>query len=266
MESTVTNEVIFGEGTLPSNASMLELAGERIVSFKDRGQAITFTFRRLSAQDWQQFFNGVVFETERIGSTQTRRIDHRTSGIALVDATITRADGYKLREGQSFMALKNWKQRIPAGHKIAAAELLQKVGESTADRDGYFDPEADEVYLDAAWGSSTPGKMMQFSGLVHRFTPPTAEHQRKYNRASSEARVVGGSRAGKTIYPGRQELLIAIYDQLVLAVEGYGVNGQPLEGAENIRREMDAYHKVTAVQRLFAVPDVDEDDSASSGR
>jgi len=248
-----------GEAAVPPSAQLLELTGKRVVSFKDRGQAITFFFRRLTAADWQKFFAGCVFETERIGATQTRRIDHRTAGMELVESALLDAVGYKLRDGADLTALPSWQKRIPAGHKVAAAELLQKVSESQDDVERWFDPEAQEVYLDAAWGSETPGKMMKYSGLVHRFTPPTAEHERKYNRASSEARVVGGSRAGRTIYPGRQELLIAIYDQLIITVEGYSVNGKPLEDPKEIRSEMDAAHKVTAVQALFAVPEVESE-------
>jgi hypothetical protein len=97
--------------------------------------------------------------------------------------------------------------------------------------------------------------MMQFKGLVHRLKHPTAEHQRRFMRASTESRVVGAGRTGKTVYPGQQGLLAAIYDELISSVDGYCFDGKPLDGVDQIRREMDMYHKVAAAQQLFAGPE-----------
>jgi hypothetical protein len=36
-------------------------------------------------------------------------------------------------------------------------------------------------------------------------------------------------------------------------VDGYGVAGKPLESVEQIRRDMDAYHKSEAVAQLFNI-------------
>jgi hypothetical protein len=94
----------------------------------------------------------------------------------------------------------------------------------------------------------------KFGGLVHRFNPPTAEHKRKYNRAISQTRVIGDARSGTTVFQGRQRLLVEFYDQLIASVEGYALRGQPLASPEQIRAEMDAVHKIVAVQQLFASP------------
>jgi hypothetical protein len=75
-------------------------------------------------------------------------------------------------------------------------------------------------------------------------------------RSGSISRVVGGSRNGTTIHSLRNKVMLDLYDQLIQSVEGYGIAGKALESPEQIRREMDGYHKVQAVAQLFvAEPD-----------
>lgn len=252
-----------------AGGDLLPLDAQRSVTFKDHGQCFTYFFRRISAQDWLDFFSGISFESERVGSERVDRFDFRTAGFELVQRTLERVEGYKLGAGGGttsgggdLMELANWKARLPYGHVQLAASLLQKVTESKEEREFVIQPDLDEVFLDAVWEAAGAGKMNEYRGLIHRFRCPSAEDRRRFNRATSEARVVGGTRTGRTIYPGRQKLLAELYDQLVESVEGYGVAGQELKGAEQIRREMDAFHKVSAVQLLFVSPDQGEEEGA----
>jgi hypothetical protein len=89
--------------------------------------------------------------------------------------------------------------------------------------------------------------------LVHRFSTPQFKHEQRYMREQSRSKVVGGSRTGKTIWTGVQRVLVEIYDELVLSVSGYTLNGDPL-GPAQITQHMDAYHKVVAAQQLFRMP------------
>jgi hypothetical protein len=66
-----------------------------------------------------------------------------------------------------------------------------------------------------------------------------------------------------TVYANKAPLLAKIYDELIVAVEGYAVGGQPLEGAERIRKEMDMFHKVGAVTQLFEIPDGEDAEVAA---
>jgi hypothetical protein len=52
---------------------------------------------------------------------------------------------------------------------------------------------------------------------------------------------------------GPQPTLVELYDELIVSVEGYQVNGVEL-GADHdaIVAEMDAYHKVAAADVLFS--------------
>ena len=132
--------------------------------------------------------------------------------------------------------------------------LLQDVSVSqSSDRSFVISADTEDVVLRAKWGSTAPGKMTEFDGLVHHFASPSIEQQRLYNRAMSETRIVqDGKGAVRTIYPMRQELLLALYDGCIRGVDGYCAGGSPLQSVEEIQRNMDAMHKITAVQNLFA--------------
>jgi hypothetical protein len=248
-----------------ANSANLELSGERQVAFSDRGRPLVYTFRRITAEDWTRFFAGVTVESVRVGVQSTRYVNHQAPGVELVEKCLLKVRGYATREQRSTHEDISDPALFKAlffGHKVKAAELLQRVTVAAEPDNLPFvlDAETQEVVLDALWGirraeDPAPPTMTQFKGLVHRLKHPTAEHQRRFARAATESRVVGAGRTGKTVYPGQQSLLAQIYDELVASVEGYCVNGEPLTSPEAIRREMDMYHKVAAAQQLFASPD-----------
>lgn len=156
-------------------------------------------------------------------------------------------------ESGDAMSLPNWKQLVPYPHRVKASELLMAVEEDKSEDCAAIELGTETAILTVLWTEdSEPGKMQKFSGLTHRLRTPSAEQERQYNKKMSEAVVVGGSRAGRTIYPAREDLLVKLYDELVESVEGYSLEGQPPRGLENIRREMDAFHKVAAAGKLFA--------------
>ena len=226
---------------------------ERVITFKHRGWPYTYSFRRITHEDWQRFFNGIVLTSQNQGKVETTVFDFTTAGAALVEATLLRVEGY----AGAFEERQEWRALLPIGHVKAAAELLRKVQVSEQEAEVPIDPLSIEVAVDAAWGTAD-GAMGFYRGLLHRFGPPTVEHRRKYNRAVNELRVIGGSRTGKTVYVPRQKVLLGFYDELVTGVEGYSVAGEPLRDLVSVRREMDAFHKVVAVQQLFETPDEPE--------
>ena len=237
----------------------LDLA-ERRISFKVKGWPYSFVFPRLKSSDWEAFFNGIVVTSENQGKTQIAVVDMSTAGMKLVEDTVLRVEGYA--NAEEFMQLKDWRQRLLPAHLKAAWGLLCETAVDDTDVDRPIDPLHIEVALRTAWHSDQPGCMLHYRGLVHRFNPPSAEIKRRYNRAMSETRVIGGSRSGKTVYVPRQQLLLGIYDELIAGVDGYSVAGQPLTSADQIRREMDAHHKVMAVKELFTEPDLDPQEKA----
>jgi hypothetical protein len=234
-----------------NTSAVLELDGERTVTFRDRGHAYTYTFSRIGAADWMRCFENTAITSRRDGKNGVVCItDVDSASMELVENKVIKAEGY---DGD-FMQDAKWKQFLPFGHVRAAAQLLRDGNISPADDSRPLNPLKVEVSIDAKWNMSAPGEMRQFSGLIHRFHPPTGEHKRKYNRAVSQTRVVGDPRSGTTIFNGGHRMLVDFYDQLIASVEGYMLRGQPLTSAEQIRAEMDAAHKVIAVEQLFAAP------------
>ena len=224
---------------------------ERAVSWKNsQDQVRMHLFRRIGAELWNGYFARIAVESDREG----RLIDTTTAALWLYREAAIRAEGYAVRGGGSLTELQNWQDRIPMGHRLDAIHLLSCV-ERSVEEIAEIEPDCEIVRLDAIWGAdpANPGGMQKFTGLVHRFTPPTADHQQRFSREISRSLIVRGSRDGKTIHPIQQKMLVKLYDELVLSVEGYGVKDEPLANREAIVREMDLFHKVTAVGQLFSL-------------
>jgi hypothetical protein len=101
--------------------------------------------------------------------------------------------------------------------------------------------------------------MQQFTGLRHEFNSPTTEQFRRYRRDVSRSYIVGGSRTAKTVWRGAQKTLAELYDELIVSVEGYTLNGSPLIGSPSaIAAAMDTYHKVAAANHLYASVETSE--------
>lgn len=234
--------------------SFLDLQQPRTIVIKQKDKRFVYHFRRLSDRDWRKYYHGILSQTENVAGEQVRTFDFRSSLLALVEETLERVEGYTGPGGASVEQLADWKLRLPAGHKQAAGLVLCDVrADDAIVRDESVLSDVTEVALSCAWTANPEGYMTQFSGLVHRFRHPSIEHLRRFNRESSRARVVGGSRTGKTIWPGRQELLADLYDQLIAAVDGYSFGAMQLsDQVEEIKRYMDMQHKVAAAQVLFA--------------
>ncbi len=250
-----------------NGGAMLPLDLEpREVAFRDRGRAYVHRFPRITAAHWEKFFSGMLIESEREGNALIETVDVRTPALELYRAACLGASGYVVAGGGEIITLPKWQERIPYAHRLQAVDCLQRVSvhEFSDDALPAIDPEHEVVTLDAAWGVALDGAMNQYSGLVHRFAPPTSEHWIRFNRQATRARVIGGSRTGRTQYPVRQKILLGLYDELVRAVEGYSVAGQPLVAAGNIQREMDAWHKVAAIGQLFRSGVEDEDSKESA--
>jgi len=224
-------------------------AAERSACWRNaQGQVRRHVFRRIGAEFWNGYFGRIMLESDRKGRT----IDTASAALWLYREAAIRADGFSVRGGGNLTDLPNWQERIPMGQRIQAVDMLSSV-ELSAEEIAEIEPECEVVRLDALWNedSDNPGAMRKFSGLVHRFTPPTAAHQQRFSREMSRSLIVRGSREAKTIHPARQKVLLTLYDELILSVEGYGAKGEPLASREAIIAEMDLFHKVAAAGQLF---------------
>ncbi len=147
----------------------------------------------------------------------------------------------------------DWRALVPLSHKEAAVNALTLVAPAASVATGEdtvaegFPLRADErvVVLEAVRGG------VAYPRLVHRFRPPTLDAERAYRRLLAETLIVRGTRTPRTLLPARLPGLVKLYDQLIVGVEGYVVNGQPPASGLQIAQTMDAWHKRAAVQALF---------------
>lgn len=220
----------------------------RIIPIREGNRDYTFYFRRILQADWVRYFDGLYLSSRNDGAAQLNTTDFNTSGIELLESTLIRVTGYA-RE----LTTPNDFAKVLPRHSMPVAGILRSVFFSEVEDDKPVDCDSVVALVDALWSQTTaPGQVTQYKGLVHRFMPPNVEQRKRYMRGGAISKVIGGTRTGATtIYSLRNKLLLELYDQLILAVEGYGVAGKPLEGAEQIKREMDGYHKAEAVAQLF---------------
>jgi hypothetical protein len=259
-ESAVSTTEGAGQGIATSSSELLPLdAAERVVALKvrDSDTVRRHIFRRIERADVDAYFAATTVVTQRSGQTVENEIDIGSAELKLYERAAVRVEGYGLDDGRNLMDLPNWKNRVPGGHRIRAVDLLMKVMKSAGSRDLVINAEYDVVSLDAMWNEGAAGSMNWYRGLLHRFTPPTDEHWRKFNNFKTRSVAVGGSRAQKTIYPKLDGVLSDMYDVLIVSVDGYAFHGAPLANRATIVAQMDRFHKIAAVAALFDKSETD---------
>lgn len=228
----------------------LPLDEPRVIALKDGKFTYTFTFARITQQDWIKHFESYRFSTREEGGGRVRIVDMDTAGVELVQQTVQKVEGY----AGNFMNVDRWREKILPRHAIALGWMLRAVSRSEGESDSPIDPERVEIGLDAVWSQTKPGdQTTAYRGLKHWFAAPTVEQQKRVLRAGASSTVIGGSKNPTTVYALKHRVLLALYDELILGVDGYSVGGHPLgTDRDAIKREMDGYHKLEAVQQLFS--------------
>jgi hypothetical protein len=236
------------EAATPQNPpSLLMLDQPRVLTLREGTRDYTFYFRRILQADWEKYFSGLYRSSRNDGVAQTDTTDFVTPGIELLESTLTKVEGYK----RELTTPADFKKIMPR-HSVPVAGMLSSVYISQVEDDQPLDCDIVEARIDAMWSKTTSDPAnTTYKGLVHRFLPPTIQQKQRYMRAGSVSRVGGTRKGATTVYSMRNRLLMDMYDQLVQSVDGYSVDGKPLEGIEQIRREMDGYHKAEAMAQLF---------------
>jgi hypothetical protein len=245
--TTVATEIETPFDDAPESATaMLPLDLAREIRLGDGKTTFIYRFRRITLKDWREFFGAIVHRSLQVGAVKDTVYESDSAAIDLVGKNLISVEGYG-----SIAGVKNWRQSLPLRHRIAVGIVLRSVGLSDILPDSHQLSDVLEVRLDATWSADEAGKMTTYAGLVHRFRQPTIEQLRKFNFETARVRVEGTQESGITTYPSRQLVAMQIYDELIESVEGYSVGGNPLEGIENIQREMDGAHKAEAALSIF---------------
>lgn len=240
-----------------SSASMrsellpLDLA-ERVVVFRMQGTGTIrrHVFRKLERADVDAYYSAILVATQRSGESVEDEIDVGSSELALYERAIARVEGYRLTDGRDLMEVPNWKEIVPGGHRISAADLLTKVRKSEISGEELLDADCAVISIDSYWTQNN-GLMDWYRGLLHRFTYPKMAHWKKFNRVKTNSVAIGGSRAQRTVYPKLNGVLCELYDELIASVDGYSWQGNPLIDRSAIVSGMDGFHKVAAASALF---------------
>ncbi|HEY4358276.1 MAG TPA: hypothetical protein VGN16_21195 [Acidobacteriaceae bacterium] len=240
------------ENTSTETNAMLDLAKPRAIMLQGNSKMFTLTCRRVVADDWVAYFKALEYTQKRDGRDLVTTQDYDTARLQLAHAVLVFAEGYRLPEFKTLDAIENWQAKLPVPHRLGVADILASTRAVPADDEDALVFDAACVTLSCVWSALEDGSGMEsFSGLKHYFNTPTEEQHRRYAREASRSIVLGGNRAGTTVFPGAQAELIKLYDQLIDSVEGYCSNGLKLHGRGMIVSEMDAHHKVMAAQQLF---------------
>jgi hypothetical protein len=220
----------------------IDLAEGRVITMRFGTVDYTWTFRRILRTDWEKFFRSFDTETVRIFGEETETFEVESGTIELARTAVVSVAGYQMADPPPMP----WQAKLPLGHLRAFGIALRDVCISKSDAPMVLS-ELSEVSLDCVWNGDS-----RWTGLVHRFNAPTAVQQRKFERAAHTYRILGNDRGNRTIFPARQALMMDFYDELIVSVdEAYTASGEPLSDRAAIIREMDACHKVTAVQGLL---------------
>ncbi len=234
---------------MSENAVLLDLATPRTILLHAGKHVFTIHCRPVLKADYLKYFSSIRITSEQSGKERVNTMDFDTPRVELAESVIESVEGYKVAGGGKLEDLPNWRSRIPLAHRLEVGSALTSVEVSKADDEYLIHPEGEEVSLDATW--SLDGKVVKFSGLKHLLKTPTAAQHQRFNREASRSLVVGGSRKGRTIYTGAQQVLCELYDELILSVDGYAWKGYPLADRATIVDVMDLHHKFTAAQELF---------------
>ena len=259
------------------NSQLFELRPAEIaapITFREGGRKfqVSHIVRPPEFDDWVEYENRLNRSVEIVGNTTRFDRDRVAAAEVVWDRAIVRVEGYMVSAPSARLVPSSeeteeqartcqadggvdlqqafpegWREKVPLFHKMAAIELLAQVfvaGPEQVEGSYYFDPQQMDVHLVAARDGQ------EYNGLVHMLRRPTARQQKEFSRTVSTAIYVRGSRTGKSLLPSRLRELARFYDELLLEVSGYALNGAPA-AREDALRYMDALHKQTAVSALF---------------
>jgi hypothetical protein len=236
--------------------ALLDLADPRAIALIDRGRNFTLRCRSILPLDWSSYFSGTRMMAEQKGRDRVNTSDFITPLLALVGSVLTGAEGYKVAGGAELTSLDGWQDLVPMAHRLEAGKVLTSARPAAQDdSELVLDPQGETITIDATWGAvraaSGGWSMRRFEGLKHVLAVPSEAQHRRYLRQVTRAVVTGGSRGGRTVYPGANDVLAELYDELVRSVDGYAWEGKPLADSAQIVARMDMHHKVIVAQEIF---------------
>ncbi len=207
---------------------------EFAVRFRSATKSFRHIFRRITAADWEAYYDNVIAESAADGGKAD--IYQDTASLVLFERAILRVEGYQARDARAPEALRRWRGCIPQEHRLFAIGLLLENIGSIAKGTFEIGTEGRSVSF-VVVRDDEPSMGKRLFGVTHGFCAPTADHRRRFLCAATQI-------------PASYRALVSLYDELAVSAEGYSFSGAPI-APEHLRREMILPHKLYAISALF---------------
>ncbi len=223
-----------------------------------RKYRVTHFVRRPEYKELLAFRAAFARTMERINGAAVWSDCREAAAETLWNAIALRVEGYTLPEGADSWEQILWRELVPVSHKLLAADLFQRIGIVKPEIEEAFPlgQKSQTVYLEVRRDG------LIYSNLAHVLREPGTHHLKEFRRINDTVLHVGGSRSDKTIFPSHLAELCGLYDELIVRVEGYAIDGRAPGDALEIAKWMDALHKEAAVNALFTPAVMIEDAAA----
>jgi hypothetical protein len=234
---------------------LIDLAQEnRKLTIRSACSRRSLIITRISARAWFEHYYEKIFTILRHGPVDAAGVEF--AALNLLQEVAIGAEGYPRLAGMA-----DWFSKIPIEDKSVYGDALLQVFENK-ELSGPTVPtlgQACVIGMEALWDTLPSGRMCFHKHLVHQFERPSKQQRERYRDASARVgRTAGVMRRGVPVSLAPEQSIVAralaaLYDELILRVDGYAVNGEPLtDDREKIAANMDTFHKVRASMWLFS--------------
>lgn len=235
---------------------LIDLAQNRKLTIHSFGSRRSLIVAPITERTWLEHFFDKIFATVRCGAQAEISHDLYTPAINLLQEVAIGFEGYP-----QLAAAADWLSKIPLTDKLGYGDALLRVFEIKDPLDAFTPApgRTHAVRIEAVWGAMSSGAMCRHTHLVHHFETPSKQQRERCRRAHMQTRRTAGfTRRGPVVFLAPEQPLTAhalaeLYDELIVRVDGYAVNGELLsQDREKITAHMDAFHKVRAAGWLFS--------------
>lgn len=230
---------------------LIDLAQNRKLTIRSVCSRRSLIIARISERAWFEHYYEKIFAILRHGPVDATGVEF--AALNLLQQVAIGAEGYP-----GLVETVDWFSKIPAGDRSAYGDALLQVFENKDSIESTLNRTC-AVRMEALWDTLPSGAMCFHKRLVHQFDRPCREHRERYREACTRVRRTAGvTRRGPAVFLAPEQsitarALVALYNELILKVEGYAVNGEPLtDDRGKIAEHMDTFHKVKAAQWLFS--------------
>jgi len=233
----------------------------------DQKFLLKHVFRVPTLEDWVDYHKG----TTQLGLSKGKDIIEMSNvrqerDAWLWETLVVKVEGY-LWKGKPIIESKDWKEKIPLGHKLEAISGFLLSGREDV-------PEEASLIEAEGFDLAESGVEMKFAifqngateRVVFHFNAPEASDYLRFTRLTSKMQLqrtkqrnVSAIRVPTDIRP-----FVELFDKLISKVEGYIFEGKDVMEVSDWKDKIDALQKRMAVQEIFTAS-LQEEEGKFSG-